>query len=103
MQNGSEALLAFINSNNNTEVKPYDLVFMDCRMPDLDGYEATKAIRQQEMAVIPGSYRRVPIIAVTADVMNNNHDKCFESGMDDFVSKPITRQQIVLLLEKWLT
>jgi PAS domain S-box-containing protein len=78
----------------------YDLVFMDCQMPDLDGYEATSMIRQRE-AKIGGGRRRVPIIALTAHAMEGDRELCLAAGMDDYVSKPFNAAQIGAILEKW--
>jgi len=78
----------------------YDLVFMDCQMPDMDGYEATKMIRQRE-AKIGGEIRRVPIIALTAHAMEGDREHCIEAGMDDYITKPFNAAQIGAIIQKW--
>ncbi|MDX2283344.1 MAG: response regulator [Bacteroidia bacterium] len=76
---------------------PVDLVLMDIRMPELDGLEATRIIRQQESA---GS--RVPIIALTADAMQGDMERCIEAGMDDYLSKPFRPEELLALLGRYL-
>jgi PAS domain S-box-containing protein len=78
----------------------YDLVFMDCQMPDVDGYEATRMIRKRE-AMIAGKSQRVPIIALTAHAMEGDRELCLEAGMDDYVAKPFNAVQIGAILQKW--
>jgi two-component system, sensor histidine kinase len=78
----------------------YDLVFMDCQMPDMDGYEATKMIRKRE-AKIGGETRRVPIIALTAHAMEGDREHCIEAGMDDYITKPFNATQIGAIIQKW--
>ena len=72
----------------------YDLVLMDCEMPVMDGYEATRRIRQ-------ASRHRMPIIAVTAHAMSGDRERCLAAGMDDFISKPIDLQLLTRLLARW--
>jgi len=74
----------------------YDLVFMDCQMPHMDGYEATTQIRRLE-----GPAARVPVIAMTANAMNTDRDRCLASGMDDYISKPIRVDRLRAILAKW--
>ena len=75
----------------------YDLVFMDCQMPEMDGYEATSRIRLSEQ----GSGKRLPIVAMTANAMQGDREKCLGAGMDDYIAKPIRRESIVEMLQKW--
>jgi PAS domain S-box-containing protein len=90
--NGREALDALRTTS-------YDLVLMDCMMPEIDGYEATKIIRNKASKVCS---RDIPIIAMTARAMQGDRDKCLEAGMDDYVSKPVAPQALAEVLEKWL-
>ncbi len=75
---------------------PYDLVLMDCQMPEMDGFQATRRIRSME-----GDKRRTPVIALTANAMKGDRDRCLEAGMDDYVSKPVNRQVLERVLARW--
>jgi signal transduction histidine kinase/DNA-binding response OmpR family regulator len=75
----------------------FDMIFMDCQMPVLDGFEATKAIRNLEQ-----NTSHIPIIALTANVVKEEKDKCYEAGMDDFVSKPVSQKVLSAVMEKHL-
>jgi len=77
----------------------YDLVLMDCQLPDLDGYEATRLIR---LATGPVRNHQVPVIAMTAHAMAGDREKCLASGMDDYLTKPFQPAVLDELLEKWL-
>ena len=77
----------------------YDLVLMDCEMPVMDGYAATRLIRGERTAT---RNPHLPIIALTADAMCGDRDKCLQAGMSDYLVKPIEPQQLADLLEKWL-
>jgi CheY-like chemotaxis protein len=77
----------------------YTLVLMDCMMPEMDGFEATTAIRQQELET--GTH--IPIIALTASAMRGDRQKCFDAGMDDSLSKPVRMEDLCAMLERWST
>lgn len=79
------------------ERSSYDVVFMDCHMPGMDGYEATKAIRRLEA----GGSRRTPVVAMTASVLVEDRESCFRAGMDDFLAKPFSLEEFRAMLERW--
>jgi CheY-like chemotaxis protein len=91
--NGAEAVEMF-------SVRSYDLILMDCHMPVMDGYEATRQIRQVESTT--ARRREVPIIAVTADVLTSSYELCFEVGMNDFLPKPYDTSDLRRILRQWL-
>ncbi len=93
VENGAEALQALA-------LMHYDLVLMDVQMPVLDGLEATKRIRE---AGSPVRNRAVPIIAMTAHAMQGDREKCLASGMDDYVTKPVSAQMLSDVLAKWVS
>ena len=80
--------------------EPYDLVLMDVQMPDMNGFEATRAIRDPASKVLEP---QVPILAMTAHVMQGDRERCLASGMNDYLSKPIERKALAEALLKWLT
>lgn len=79
----------------------YDLVLMDCAMPVMDGYEATRAIRVHEALHQNANSVGTPIIALTASIMRGDQEHCLEAGMDDFLAKPISKQSLKDILDKW--
>jgi CheY-like chemotaxis protein len=87
--NGREAI-------DMLETMPYDLILMDCHMPDVDGYTATAEIRRRY------AERRVPIVAMTAEAMEGCRETCLEAGMDDYIAKPVKLADLSDALEKWL-
>ncbi|WP_158970891.1 response regulator [Paraglaciecola sp. L3A3] len=91
--NGEEALAALENL-------PYDLVFMDCQMPIMDGFEASRCIRASQSKVRD---KNIPIVAMTANTMRGDKDKCLAAGMNDFISKPVETPKLQLILEHWLS
>ena len=78
----------------------YDLILMDCQMPEMDGFEATKAIRSRELAA--NTSQKVPIVAMTANAMAGDRDKCLASGMDDYRKKPLHMSDIASVIEQWI-
>ena len=91
--NGVEAVEAL-------KLVPYDIVLMDCQMPLMDGYEATQHIRDPKSAVLDHD---LPIIAMTANAMQGDRDKCIKAGMSDYVTKPIAPLELADVLQKWYT
>jgi CheY-like chemotaxis protein len=88
--NGKEAI-------ESLERFDYDLVLMDCQMPEMDGYEATSTIRDLNSAV---RNHNIPIIAMTANDMKGDREKCLEAGMDDYISKPINMQKFADVIKR---
>jgi two-component system sensor histidine kinase/response regulator len=88
--NGAEVLAAL-------ELTPYDLVLMDVEMPEMNGFEATAAVRERERA----GERRIPIIAMTAHALREDRERCLAAGMDDYVSKPIDKRLLAEALLRW--
>jgi CheY-like chemotaxis protein len=88
--NGHEAVEKFTGNPNH-----FDLIFMDVQMPHMDGVKATKAIRAQ-------GFDRVPIVAMTAHAMKGDREKCLEAGMNDYIPKPVKKELIYDMLDKWV-
>ncbi|MDH3373489.1 MAG: response regulator [Gammaproteobacteria bacterium] len=78
----------------------FDLILMDCHMPVRSGYDTTKEIRRREQQ--SSRLRRIPIVALTADFLESNRQKCIHSGMDDYLNKPVTQGQLRVILNRWL-
>jgi CheY-like chemotaxis protein len=94
--NGREALDAL-------DKKPYDLIFMDVMMPEMDGLEATRAIRERQKDGVahPNYQSRIIIVAMTAQAMQGDREKCLAAGMDDYLSKPILPKDVRATVERW--
>ncbi len=82
------------------EKLPYDLIFMDCQMPEMDGLEATHAIRGREGA--NGKQAHIPIVAMTASAMQGDRELCLAAGMDDYLSKPVKSADIESVIDRWV-
>ena len=90
--NGVEAI-------NHLRETDYDIVLMDCQMPIMDGYQASETIRKQDCGVInPG----VPIVAMTANAMQGDREKCIAAGMNDYIAKPVVPEKLQQALQAWL-
>ena len=85
---GREATVMF-------ETGSYDLVLMDCHMPEMDGFEASGAIRR-----LPGPSK--PIVALTASALKEDRERCMAAGMDDFLAKPVSKDALARALEHWI-
>jgi two-component system, sensor histidine kinase and response regulator len=90
--NGKEAMAAVCR-------RSYDLILMDCQMPGMDGFEATRKLRERENRM---GLKRMPIVALTAHALEGDRERCLKAGMDDYLSKPFTRQQISNVLNHWV-
>ncbi|GAB1262111.1 response regulator [Aurantivibrio plasticivorans] len=94
--NGIEALKALETSQRSN---PYSLILMDCQMPEMDGFDATRAIRAGKAGHY---YKSVPIVAMTANAMTGDRERCINAGMSDYMPKPIDSETLLHILEKWL-
>ncbi len=93
VMNGREAVEAY-------QRQEFDLILMDCQMPEMDGFDATREIRRLESAT--GDDHRIPIVALTANAMRGDREECLAAGMDDYLSKPFSRKLLISLLGNWL-
>ncbi len=94
--NGVEAIESLKSA---PEDAPYTVVLMDCQMPEMDGYEATRCIRS---GVVSEAYRKIPIIAMTANAMQGDKEKCFAAGMDAYLSKPLDTTTMLEMFKEWI-
>lgn len=90
VENGREAVAA-------VEARPFAMVFMDCQMPEMDGYEATKRIRE-----LDGERGELPIVALTANAAPGDRERCLEAGMDEYLSKPVRLPDLERLVSQWI-
>ncbi len=94
VRNGKEAVRHALR-----EMSRPDLILMDCRMPTMDGFAATREIRLQERAM---GLARVPVVALTATAADSDRQQCIDAGMDDFLSKPYTQQELNRVIKRWI-
>ncbi|XQW83874.1 response regulator [Thalassotalea piscium] len=94
--NGIEAITRLREAEKS---KPYTLVIMDCQMPEMDGYEATRKIRAGEAGI---ENKTIPIIAITANAMQGDKEKCLDAGMDDYLTKPIKPDNVLEKIALWI-
>jgi len=100
-ENGQKAIDAFKKGN-------YELILMDIQLPGINGYEATAEIRTHELSmemtgVKNSSYRRIPIIAMTAHALKGDKQKCIQRGMDDYIAKPLRKKELLCIVHKWIS
>ena len=94
-ENGREAV-------ESTLAQRFDLILMDCQMPEMDGFAATRLIRAREQAAAGAGQSPIPIIALTANAFEGDRERCLNSGMNDFIAKPFTRNELYQSLSRWL-
>ena len=82
---------------DRTSQQAYDLIFMDCQMPEMDGFEATRVIRERERTGQP----HTPVVALTANAMSQDRERCIEAGMDDYITKPYSSADFERVLQRW--
>ncbi len=99
VDNGEAAIAAVFDHARGVSGPPFDLVLMDCQLPGMDGYVATQKIREYEQQ---HGHGRVPIVAVTANALSEDKEKCQMAGMDDYLAKPYTQTQIREILARWI-
>ena len=100
--NGKIAVDKYTNLLESND-RIYDIIFMDMQMPEMDGIQATKIIREKEKKLAAENNNlHIPIIAMTANVLKEHRNMCFEAGMDDFVTKPIGKEIVNNIIQKWI-
>lgn len=97
VSNGAEALQTLQEAQESSN--PYTLILMDCQMPVMDGYDASRAIREGKTG---NNHMQVPIIAMTANAMSSDREKCIVSGMSDYITKPINQESLKGIIKKWV-
>ncbi len=101
VENGQEALDAISDAPFDRMQRPYDVVLMDCQMPVLDGFEATRQIRRWEAH--NNRKQPLPVVALTANALAGDRERCLKAGMDDYLAKPFTQEQLGNLIKRWMT
>ncbi len=81
------------------KTKKFDLILMDIMLPEMDGFQITSAIRQYEKEINISD--TIPIIALTANALDNDRDKCYSAGMDEYLSKPFTSDELIAVIDKF--
>ena len=101
VDNGQDAFEAIAEAPLDRQQRPYDVVLMDCQMPQMDGFDATRAIRDWEAERREKS--PLPIVALTANAMSGDRERCLAAGMSDYLSKPFDQDQLARVVKRWLT